>query len=82
MSLDDAVELVKYAFENAYTGDIMVQKAPACTVGNLAQALCEIFEIQPRIHIIGIRHGEKMHETLLRPTAQLATEAIDQVLKR
>ena len=75
MSLDDAVELVKYAFENAYTGDIMVQKAPACTVGNLAQALCEIFEIQPRIHIIGIRHGEKMHETLL--TNEECARAID-----
>ncbi len=65
MSLEEAVELVVYAFEHAAAGDIMVQKAPACTIGVLAQAVCEIFGVEPKIHTIGIRHGEKMHETLL-----------------
>lgn len=65
MSLEEAVELVIYAFHNAEAGDIMVQKAPACTIGILAQAVSGIFGIEPHIHTIGIRHGEKMHETLL-----------------
>lgn len=75
MSLDDAVELVAYAFLHADTGDIMVQKAPACAIGDLVQAISEIFEISPNIHIIGIRHGEKMHETLL--TNEECSRAID-----
>lgn len=65
MSLDEAVELVAFAFRNANAGDIFVQKAPACTIGDLAKAICEIFEAENRIRVIGIRHGEKMHETLL-----------------
>lgn len=65
MSLEEAVELVLYAFQNANAGDIMVQKAPACTIGVLAQAISEIFEVDLGVHVIGIRHGEKMHETLL-----------------
>lgn len=65
MSLEEAVELVLFAFENAGTGDIMVQKAPACTIGVLAQAVKELFHADNEIKIIGIRHGEKMYETLL-----------------
>lgn len=65
MSLEEAVDLVLYAFENAKTGDIMVQKAPACRVGDLAQAVKEIFKADNPIKIIGTRHGEKLYETLL-----------------
>ena len=65
MSLEEAVELVLFAFENAESGDIMVQKAPACTIGVLAQAVKEIFKSDAETQIIGIRHGEKMYETLL-----------------
>lgn len=65
MSLEDAVELVVFAYNNARTGDIMVQKAPACTIGDLAQALKEIFQADNEIKIIGTRHGEKLYETLL-----------------
>lgn len=65
MSLDEAVELVIYAFQNAKAGDIMVQKAPASTIGDLAQAVKEIFNATNEIKIIGTRHGEKLYETLL-----------------
>ena len=65
MSLEEAVELVLFAFENAQSGDIMVQKAPACTIGVLAQAVKELFDADNEIKTIGIRHGEKMYETLL-----------------
>jgi UDP-glucose 4-epimerase len=65
MSLEEAVELVLFAFENAKTGDRMVQKAPASTIRDLAQALKELFNSDSEIKIIGTRHGEKMHETLL-----------------
>lgn len=65
MSLEEAVELVIYAFENAEAGDIMVHKAPSCTVRDLAQALIELFEADNEIKIIGTRHGEKLFETLL-----------------
>ena len=65
MSLDEAVELVIFAFQNAEAGDIMVQKAPACTIDVLAEAVKEIFDVNTDIKIIGIRHGEKMYETLL-----------------
>ena len=75
MSLEEAVELVIYAFENAEAGDIMVQKAPACTIGILAHAVSGIFGIEPNIHTIGIRHGEKMHETLL--TSEESYRAVD-----
>lgn len=59
MSLEEAVELVVYAFQNGAAGDIMVQKAPACTIGILAQAVSRLFGMEPNIHMIGIRHGEK-----------------------
>ena len=65
MSLDEAVDLVMFAFENGQPGDIMVQKAPACTIGTLARAVQELFHDKNQIHYIGIRHGEKKYETLL-----------------
>jgi UDP-N-acetylglucosamine 4,6-dehydratase/5-epimerase len=65
MTLEEAVELVAYAFENAETGDIMVQKSPASTMGDLATALIEMFGADNEIKIIGMRHGEKLYETLL-----------------
>ncbi|MDD4163924.1 MAG: polysaccharide biosynthesis protein [Eubacteriales bacterium] len=75
MSLDEAVDLVLYAFENAESGDIMVQKAPACTIGVLARAVCELFNADTETRIIGIRHGEKMYETLL--TNEECAHAVD-----
>ncbi|WP_107942061.1 polysaccharide biosynthesis protein [Metasolibacillus fluoroglycofenilyticus] len=65
MSLEEAVELVVFAFEHANAGDIMVQKSPASTIADLAQALVELFEVDNEIRIIGTRHGEKLYETLL-----------------
>ena len=66
MSLEEAVDLVLLAFKNGQNGDILVQKAPACTMGTQAEAVCEIFGAdKKRIKVIGIRHGEKMYETLL-----------------
>ncbi|HPV43749.1 MAG TPA: polysaccharide biosynthesis protein, partial [Spirochaetota bacterium] len=65
MSLDNAVDLVLYAYKNGRQGDIFVQKAPAATIGDLAQALLNIFDSKNEIVIIGTRHGEKKHETLL-----------------
>jgi len=65
MSLSNAVELVDFAFDNGEQGDILVQKAPATTIKSLAQALINIFKSNSKIKVIGIRHGEKMHETLL-----------------
>jgi len=65
MSLEEAVELVIFAFENGQPGDIMVQKAPACTIEVLVKALKEIFDADNEIKYIGIRHGEKTFETLL-----------------
>ena len=66
MSLDEAVDLVLFAFEHGHNGDILVQKAPACTIGTQAEAVCELFGGRKEdIKVIGIRHGEKMYETLL-----------------
>jgi UDP-N-acetylglucosamine 4,6-dehydratase/5-epimerase len=65
MSLEEAVELVVFAFEHASAGDIMVQKSPASTVGDLAIAIKELFNADNEIRIIGTRHGEKLYETLL-----------------
>ena len=94
MSLEEAVDLVLFAFEHGNNGDIMVQKAPACTIQTQAEAVCELFKHQyrrdvnspaeraenaekgePEIRVIGIRHGEKMYETLL--TKEEAAKAID-----
>ena len=66
MSLDEAVDLVLFAFEHGQNGDILVQKAPACTIQTQAEAVCELFGgKKEEIKVIGIRHGEKMYETLL-----------------
>ncbi|MDD3832954.1 MAG: nucleoside-diphosphate sugar epimerase/dehydratase [Oscillospiraceae bacterium] len=75
MSLEEAVDLVLFAFKNAENGDILVQKAPACTIGVLAQAVKEIFNSQNHVSVIGIRHGEKMYETLL--TNEECANAVD-----
>ena len=76
MSLEEAVDLVLFAFENGHNGDILVQKAPACTIQTQAEAVCEMFGGKKEdIKVIGIRHGEKMHETLL--TKEEAAKAID-----
>ncbi len=76
MSLEEAVDLVLFAFENGKSGDILVQKAPACTIQTQAEAVCELFEgDKNQIKIIGIRHGEKMYETLL--TNEECANAID-----
>ena len=76
MSLDEAVDLVLFAFENGESGDILVQKAPACTIMTQAEAVCELFGgDKNKIKVIGIRHGEKMYETLL--TNEECAHAID-----
>lgn len=76
MSLDEAVDLVLFAFENGSNGDILVQKAPACTIQTQAEAVCELFGGKKKdIKVIGIRHGEKMYETLL--TKEEAAKAVD-----
>ena len=76
MSLEEAVELVLFAFEHGENGDLLIQKAPACTIGTQAQAVCELFGGRKEdIKVIGIRHGEKMYETLL--TNEECAKAID-----
>ena len=75
MSLDEAVDLVLFAFENGVGGDILVQKAPACTIEVLAKAVTELFGKDTEIKVIGIRHGEKMYETLL--TNEECATAVD-----
>lgn len=65
MSLNDSVELVLYAFEHAHPGDIFVQKAPASTIGDLAQAMLELLNCKNEVKVIGTRHGEKLYESLL-----------------
>jgi UDP-glucose 4-epimerase len=75
MSLDEAVDLVLFAFENGINGDILVQKAPACTIETLAKAVAELFNPKTEIKVIGIRHGEKLYETLL--TNEECANAVD-----
>ncbi|MFI3151559.1 polysaccharide biosynthesis protein [Streptococcus suis] len=75
MTLEEAVDLVIYAFENAQSGDIMVQKAPASTIGDLMEATRQLFKVENEMKVIGIRHGEKMYETLL--TNEECANAID-----
>ena len=76
MSLDEAVDLVLFAFEHGENGDLLIQKAPACTIGTQAQAVCELFGGKKEdIRVIGIRHGEKMYETLL--TNEECAKAVD-----
>ena len=76
MSLEEAVDLVLFAFEYGESGDILVQKAPACTIKTQAEAVCELFGAEKeKIKVIGIRHGEKMYETLL--TNEECANAVD-----
>ena len=76
MSLEEAVDLVLFAFEHGQSGDILVQKAPACTIKTQAEAVCELFGADKNnIKVIGIRHGEKMYETLL--TNEECANAVD-----
>jgi UDP-glucose 4-epimerase len=75
MTLDEAVDLVLFAFTNGASGDILVQKAPACTIETLAKAVTGLFAPDHEIKVIGIRHGEKMYETLL--TNEECANALD-----
>ena len=76
MSLDEAVDLVLFAFEHGENGELLIQKAPACTIGTQAEAVCELFGGKKEdIKVIGIRHGEKMYETLL--TNEECAKAVD-----
>ena len=74
MTLENAVQLVLYAFENGNTGDIFVQKAPSTTIGELAETMKKIYNSNSEIKNIGIRHGEKIHETLLSKEERLVSE--------
>ena len=75
MTLEEAVDLVLFAFENGQSGDIFVQKAPACTIGVLTEAVRRLMKADNEVKVIGIRHGEKMYETLL--TNEECANAID-----
>ena len=74
MTLENAVDLVLYAFENGQNGDIFVQKAPSTTIGQLANVMKTIYKSKSKVKSIGIRHGEKMHETLLSKEERLISE--------
>jgi len=81
MTLDHAVELVLYAFNNGQSGDIFVQKSPASTIGELAQSLKDIYNSEVEIKTIGIRHAEKMHETLLSKEEFMVAEDLGEYYK-
>ena len=81
MSLSEAVKLVDFAFENGSNGDIFVQKSPATSILNLAEALIEIFNSKSKIKLIGIRHGEKMYETLVTKEEMLNAEDLNKYFK-
>lgn len=74
MTLEDAVDLVLYAFENGKQGDLFVQKSPAATINTLAQALIELYQSNSQIKVIGTRHGEKLYETLVNREDMLKAE--------
>lgn len=74
MSIEDAVDLVLFAFEHARPGDIFVQKAPAATIGTLAEAIKRIFKSEAPVRVIGTRHGEKLYETLLTREERVRSE--------
>ena len=78
MSLDEAVELVLFAFENGNQGDLFVNKAPACNIGDLAQALIELCNSNSKIKIIGTRHGEKLYETLCTREEMVKAEEMEE----
>jgi UDP-glucose 4-epimerase len=75
MNLDEAIDLVLFAFENASPGDIMVKKSPACNMWDLALSLKELFHADNEVRVIGVRLGEKIHETLL--TREESATAVD-----
>lgn len=77
MSLNEAVNLVLYAFTNGKQGDLFVQKSPASSVGDLAEAMKQIFDYKEEIKIIGTRHGEKLYETLLTKEEFIKAESLD-----
>ena len=77
LPLNEAIELVLYAFHNAERGDIMIKKAPACTIADLAQALKNIFRPEAETKIIGMRHGEKIYETLASREEMLKGEDME-----
>ncbi|RKQ15440.1 polysaccharide biosynthesis protein [Ureibacillus endophyticus] len=81
MNLEEAVELVLFAFEHGKAGDILVQKAPATTIGDLAIALKEIFNVETEIQIIGTRHGEKKYETLLTKEEYVVSEDLGEFFR-
>ena len=81
MSLDEAVDLVLYALENGNNGDLFVQKSPASSVGDLAKSLIKLFNSKSKIKNIGIRHGEKLHETLLTSEEFSKSEEFDNYFK-
>jgi UDP-glucose 4-epimerase len=81
MSLDNAVDLVDYAFNNCNQGEMFIQKAPSCTIKTLAEALIEIFGSNSKVKNIGIRHGEKMHETLVTSEEMIRAEEIGDFFK-
>ena len=81
MSLDNAVNLVDYAFNNCNQGEMFIQKAPSCTIKTLAEALIEIFGSNSKVKNIGIRHGEKMHETLVTSEEMLRADEIGDFFK-
>lgn len=74
LPLRDSVSLVEFALMNARQGDTFIQKAPACTIGDLALALFKVFEVKPNVNVIGIRHGEKLYETLASAEELLHSE--------
>ena len=82
MTLDDAVDLVLYAFKHGCSGDIFVQKAPAATIEVLVQALLEYFDVQKyKLKTIGTRHGEKLYEVLLSREEMVAAEDLEQYFR-
>ena len=81
MTLEDAVDLVWYAFENAKQGDLFVQKAPSATINTLAQALIELYKSKSEIKIIGTRHGEKLYETLVNREDMLKAEDLGEYFR-
>ena len=81
MTLDDAVDLVQFAFENGLNGDLFVQKSPAATIEVLAKALIELYNSKSKIQNIGIRHGEKMYETLVTKEEMIKSEDLGDYYK-
>jgi UDP-N-acetylglucosamine 4,6-dehydratase len=81
MTLEDAVDLVLYAFEHANQGDLFVQKAPSATVGTLAQALIELYNSSTEIKVIGTRHGEKLYETLVNREDMIKAEDLGEYFR-